>query len=57
MTDWYWTVTSAHKAYDSKTYVTGAIAGPVEKSFRNRTVQGGLYIKLLEYRGIMSLNK
>ena len=57
MTDWYWTITSEHKAYDSKTYVTGAINGPVEKSFRNRTVQGGLYIKLLEYRGIMSLKK
>ncbi len=57
MTDFYWTVTSEHKTYASRTYVTGSEDDPVEKSFRNRTVQGGLYIKLLEYRGIMKLKK
>ena len=56
MTDFYWTVTSEHKAYDSRTYVTGSEYDPVEKSFRNRTVQGGLFIKLLEYKGIMKLS-
>jgi hypothetical protein len=57
MTDWYETVTSKHKAYESRTYVTGSEYEPVLKSFRNRTVQGGLYIKLLEYRGTMRLKK
>ena len=46
MTDWYWTVTSLHKSYKSR--------DGVEKSFRNRTVIGGLFIKLLEYRGILN---
>ena len=53
MCDWYWTVTAEHKWYASRTYVTGDVHAPVEKSFRNRTVQGGLYIKLMEYCGIM----
>ena len=57
ITDWYWTVTSEHKTYASRSYVQGEDHIPVEKSFRNRTVQGGLYIKLLEYRGIMRLKK
>ncbi len=46
MTDWYYTVSALHAAYMSK-------GENIEKSFRNRTVQGGLYIKLLEYKGIM----
>lgn len=49
MTDWYYTVTGEHKTYMSKSEA-------IEKSFRNRTVQGGLYIKLLEYKGIMKYN-
>ncbi len=57
MTDWYWTTTSEHKGYNSRTYVTGEVDTPLYKSFRNRTVQGGLYIKLLEYRGILKLKK
>ena len=57
MTDFYWTVTAEHKWYESKTYVTGSENDPVIKSFRNRTVQGGLFIKLLEYRGIMKIKK
>ncbi|MBQ8849256.1 MAG: DUF4965 domain-containing protein [Clostridia bacterium] len=56
MTDWYWTITSEHKAYDSHTYIPDADTFIV-KSFRNRTVQGGLFMKLLEYKGIMSLKK
>ena len=56
MTDWYWTITSEHKAYESHTYIPDADT-PIEKSFRNRTVQGGLFMKLLEYKGIMSLKK
>ncbi len=57
MTDFYYTVTAEHRWYNSRTYVTGSENDPIVKSFRNRTVQGGLYIKLLEYRGIMSLKK
>ena len=56
MTDWYWTITGEHKLYDSHTYVPDADTF-VEKSFRNRTVQGGLFIKLLEYKGTVSLKK
>ena len=48
MTDWYYTLTSVHKTYQSR-------SEKVEKSFRNRTVQGGLFIKLLEYKGIMKI--
>ncbi len=48
MTDWYWTRTGLHKSYFSRT-------SNMDKSFRNRTVQGGLFIKLLEYRGIMKI--
>ena len=48
MTDWYYTLTSEHKTYQSR-------SEKVEKSFRNRTVQGGLFIKLLEYKGIMKI--
>ena len=44
MTDWYFTTTGEHRHY---------MVGDIDKSFRNRTVQGGLYIKLLEYKGIM----
>ena len=55
MTDWYYTLTGEHKAYKSRTYVTGSEFDPIEKSFRNRTVQGGLFIKLLEYKGIMKV--
>ena len=47
-TDWYYTITGQHKAYNSS-------SEKVEKSFRNRTVVGGHYIKLLEYKGIMKL--
>jgi hypothetical protein len=57
MTDWYWTQNGEHKTYPSRTYIsndpTGMEIGHLEKSFRNRTVQGGLFIKLLEYKGIM----
>ena len=48
MTDWYWTITGEHKAYFSK-------SSQMWKGFRNRTVQGGLFIKLLEYKGIMKI--
>ena len=50
MSDWYYTLTGEHKSYFSK-------SAQMDKSFRNRTVQGGLFIKLLEYRGIMKLSK
>ena len=50
MTDWYYTITGEHKIYTSR-------SEKVQKSFRNRTVQGGLYIKLLEYKGIMKYGK
>jgi hypothetical protein len=57
MCDWYLTLSSKHTLYASRSYVTDNVDAPVEKSFRNRTVQGGLYIKLLEYKGIMNLKK
>ncbi len=46
MTDWYYTVTGEDKVYSSR-------SEEIPKSFRNRTVQGGLFIKLLEYKGIV----
>lgn len=52
MTDWYWVDTGLHKSYKSRNYVSSRPA-PVEKSFRNRTVVGGHFIKLLEYSGKM----
>ena len=48
MTDWYYTLTGLHK-----NYISGS--EKLEKSFRNRTVVGGHYIKLLEYKGIMKI--
>ena len=56
MTDWYMTITSEHVAYESHTYIPNADTHVI-KSFRNRTVVGGLFIKLLEYKGILSLKK
>ena len=59
MTDWYMTVTSEHALYLGRTYARPIEQDPYtcEKSFRNRTVQGGLFIKLLEYKKIVSLKK
>jgi hypothetical protein len=48
MTDWYYTLTGLHK-----NYISGS--EKLEKSFRNRTVVGGHFIKLLEYKGIMKI--
>lgn len=48
LTDWYYTVTGQHT-----TYFSGS--EKIEKSFRNRTVVGGHFIKLLEYKGIMKI--
>ena len=56
MTDWYMTITGEHTTYGSHTYVPQNDT-TIVKSFRNRTVQGGLFMKLLEYKGIMSLKK
>lgn len=47
MIDWYLTLTARHIPYNGR--------DGVRKSFRNRTVQGGLFIKLLEYYRIMDL--
>ncbi|MBE6596415.1 MAG: DUF4965 domain-containing protein [Ruminococcaceae bacterium] len=49
MTDWYYTITSEHKSYH------GSRDGII-KSFRNRTVQGGLFMKVLEYKKILKLD-
>ena len=54
MTDWYWTVTAGQKEYNSWTYCT-LHPDKIVKGFQNRTVQGGLFIKLLEYSGIMKI--
>ncbi len=48
MTDRYWTRNGLHKSGFSR-------SSNMYKSFRNRTVQSGLFIKLLEYRGIMKI--
>jgi hypothetical protein len=48
MTDWYYTVTGQHTTYFSR-------GDQIEKSFRNRTVVGGHFIKLLEYKQIMKI--
>ena len=57
MTDWYWAHTGLHKAYNSKKGVPDRYGSSeiIEKSFRNRSVKGGLFIKLLEYSGKMRL--
>ncbi len=52
MTDWYYTITSEDKTYPTKRNGFDQIV-----SFRNRTVQGGLFIKLLEYKGTLRLKK
>ena len=54
MTDWYWTNNGGQKKYVSKTY-NSLHPVKVMKGFQNRTVQGGLFIKLLEYKGIMKI--
>lgn len=54
MTDWYWTHTGGQKQYLAKTY-NKLHDTKVMKGFQNRTVQGGLFIKLLEYKGTMKL--
>ena len=54
MTDWYWTVTAGQKEYNSWTYCD-LHPDKIIKGFQNRTVQGGLFIKLLEYVGIMRI--
>ena len=48
MTDWYYTITGEHRASRSSGFRT---------SFRNRTVQGGLFIKLLEYKQTVKYKK
>ena len=50
MTDWYYTITGEHKVYHDRN-------AKMDKSLRNRTVQGGLFIKLLEYKGIVKYKK
>ena len=54
MTDWYWTRTGEQKQYHSRTY-NDLHPVNVLKGFQNRTVQGGLFIKLLEYKGTVKL--
>ena len=48
MTDWYYTITGEHRASRTSGFRT---------SFRNRTVQGGLFIKLLEYKQTVKYKK
>ena len=56
MTDWYWTHTGLDKTYESRSY-NGKHTTGVLKSFRNRTVQGGLFMKLLAEKGILTYKK
>ena len=56
MSDWYWTDTGLHKTYESRSYNPKHTEG-VLKSFRNRTVQGGLFMKLLAEKGILKYQK
>lgn len=53
MTDWYYTLTGGAKYYGSALPDSD---NKLFKCFRNRTVQGGLFIKLLEYSGKMRIN-
>ena len=56
MTDWYYTITGLHKSYISRRYTSRDAELPkIEKSFRNRSVIGGLFIKLLEFSGKMKI--
>ena len=48
MTDWYYTITGEHRASRTSGFRT---------SFRNRTVQGGLFIKLMEYKQTVKYKK
>ena len=50
MTDWYWTTTGKHKTYHRNGL-------DIDVSFRNRTVVGGFFIKLLEYRKTVEWKK
>ena len=50
MTDWYLTITARHILYVGS-------EDQVRKSFRNRTVQGGLFMKLLDYYRILDLKE
>lgn len=50
MTDWYYTITACHSEWGKLEHISA------RKSFRNRTVQGGLFIKLLEHSGIMKFD-
>jgi hypothetical protein len=50
MTDWYFTTSGEHRVYHDNN-------ANMDKSLRNRTVQGGLFIKLLEYKGIVKYKK
>ena len=50
MTDWYYTITAIQSEWGKLEHINS------KKSFRNRTVQGGLFIKLLEYSGIMKFD-
>lgn len=52
MTDWYMTLTGEAKYYNSKTHMGD---GKIVKCFANRTVQGGLFIKLLDDTGKMKI--
>lgn len=56
MSDWYWADTGLDKTYESKSY-NELHAVQVEKSFRNRTVQGGLFVKMLAEKGILKYQK
>lgn len=47
LTDWYMTTTSLHRTYGARV---------PQKSFRNRTVVGGHFMKLLEYKGTLRLS-
>ena len=52
MSDWYNTDDGLHTTYESKSYNPKHTEG-VLKSFRNRTVQGGLFIKLLAHKNLL----
>lgn len=58
MTDWYWTVSGDQRTgnHTYRQHRDPERDGKLANGFQNRTVQGGLFIKLLEAKGTLKLH-